>query len=424
MKKPLRKYMAGRAIGLWMAGSIVVLAACGGGGSDVGDSSGTAPHGSAGLAATFAHPGLLHTQQDLNRMQTQVNNNAQPWTAGWQRLTANAHASLDWTPQPQAIVYRGADGTHPENYASLFRDTAAAYALALRWKVSGDDAYAEKAVAVLDAWSLTLTAIGGTSDKFLASGIYGYQFANAAEIMRGYSKWSTDRQQRFQTMMLQVFYPMNHDFLVNHNNAKIDHYWANWDLSNMASMLAIGVLTDRRDIYQEAIDYFKHGAGNGAIDKLVWIRYPDSIGHPDALGQIQESGRDQGHSMLDLALVGALCQMAWNQGDDLFGYDSNRLLSGVEYVAQYNLGGDVPYTTYTNGDVTQTVISPDSRGDSRPIWELLYNHYVVQQGLVAPNLTAYAALVRPEGGGDYGPNSGGYDQFQPLGGSASHLRRR
>jgi len=74
---------------------------------------------------------------------------------------------------------------------------------------------------------------------------------------------------------------------------------------------------------------------------------------------------------------------------------------------------EVPYTTYDNCDnVNQTAISAASRGDVRPIWELVYNHYVVRRGLDAPNVAAYAAKVRPEGGGgDYGPNSGGYDQL-------------
>jgi hypothetical protein len=88
-------------------------------------------------------------------------------------------------------------------------------------------------------------------------------------------------------------------------------------------------------------------------------------------------------------------------------------LAGTEYVARYNLGNDVPYVTYMNCDpVTQAVISATSRGDVRPIWELVYNHYVNRLGVPAPNTAAYAAQVRPEGGGgDYGPNSGGYDQL-------------
>ena len=354
----------------------------------------------------FVHPGLLHRDSDFERMRAQVRASRSPWIDSWNLLLRNPHASPDWKPRPQQTVYRGKDGTHGENYAALFNDAAAAYALALRWKVGGDPASGDRAIAVLDAWAASLDGIGGSSDRFLASGIYGYELANAAEIMRTDPRWPKADFERFKTMMLRVFYAMNHDFLLHHNGAKIDHYWANWDLANMSSMIAIGILTDRRDLYDEAVAYFKHGEGNGAVDHLVWTLYPDG------LGQVQESGRDQGHTTLDLALVGAFCQMAWNQGEDLFGYDDNRVLKGAEYAARYNLGEDVPYTPYHNSDVTQMVISDSGRGDTRPIWELFYNHYVVLKGLKAPHIEAFARKVRPEGGGgNYGPNSGGFDQL-------------
>jgi hypothetical protein len=340
-------------------------------------------------------------------MKAKITAGAEPWTSGWNRLVANSHSSLTWTARPTATVYRGANGTNPENYAQLFNDAAAAYALALRWKISGDGAYADKSIQVLNAWSSTLKAIDGTSDKFLASGLYGYQLANAAEVMRDYDGWTPEDFARFRNMMRTVFYPMNHDFLVRHNGACISHYWANWDLANMDAMIAIGILLDDRAIYDEAVTYFKTGAGNGAIEKAVFYV------HPGNLGQWQESGRDQGHNTLGIGLMGAFCEMAWKQGDDLYGYSNNRFLAGAEYVAQYNLGMSVPYVTYDNCDsVNQTVISAVGRGEDRPIWELVYNHYVNRRGLAAPNTAAYAARVRPEGGGgNYGPNSGGYDQL-------------
>jgi hypothetical protein len=378
----------------------------GGGGNAGGGAAGDAGL-AAGGATGFVHPGLLHSDADFARMKAKVDAGDEPWLSGWQRLTANAHAQLTWTARPAAMIYRGADGTNPENYAQLYNDAAAAYALAVRWKVSGDPHYADKAVEVLNAWSAVLVGIGGTSDRFLAAGLYGYQMANAAEIMRGYTGWSPPDFARFKTMMLTVFYPMNHDFLAHHNGACISHYWANWDLCNMDAILAIGVLVDDRSIYDEAVTYFKTGAGNGAIDKAVVTIQPGN------LGQWQESGRDQGHNTLGIGLMGAFCEMAWKQGDDLYGYEDNRFLAGAEYVAKYNLGDDVPYTTYDNCDnVNQTVISSSGRGDTRPIWELVYNHYVNRRAVAAPYSAAYAALVRPEGGGgDYGPNSGGYDQL-------------
>jgi hypothetical protein len=360
----------------------------------------------ANAGETFVHPGLLHTEADFNRMRAKVAVRAQPWASGWDRLLANPHSSLQWKPRPAEVVFRGIARGHAQNYPVLYNDIAAAYACALTWRISGDPAYADKAVQIMNAWSSTLKKIDGTSDRFLASGIYGYQFANAAEIMRTYRGWRSDDFARFQNMMLQVFYPMNHDFLERHNGAKIDHYWCNWDACNMASALAIGVLCDKRDIYDQAVDYFKHGKGNGAIERAVVRIYPGN------LGQWQESGRDQGHATLGIALLGAVCEMAWNQGDDLYGYDDNRFLAGAEYVAKYNLGHDVPYTAYKNSDVIQPVISAGGRGSLRPIWEMVYNHYVNRRGLSAPYTTLFAQKLRPEGGGgDYGPNSGGFDQL-------------
>ncbi|UJR61542.1 cell wall anchor protein [Dickeya zeae] len=356
---------------------------------------------------TFVHPGLLHTQADFDRIKTQLANDAEPWKSGWNKLISNNHASLNWKANPVEIVYRGANSEGAENYGRLYNDAAAAYALALRWKLSGDSAYADKAIDILNAWSSVLKDIRGTSDRYLAAGIYGYELANAAELMRDYPGWKQADFSRFKAMMLNVFYPLCHDFLVRHNNARIDHYWSNWDLAQLNTVLAIGVLADNRDIYSEAINYFKTGSGNGAINHLVWMLYPQVN-----MGQMQESGRDQGHATLAVGLAGSLAQMAWNQGDDLFGYDDNRLLKGVEYVAAYNLGQDVPYTTYTNSDVTQTEIAAGGRGTLRPIWELLYNHYVVLKKLDAPYTKAFAEKVRAEGGGgNYGPNSGGYDHL-------------
>ena len=116
--------------------------------------------------------------------------------------------------------------------------------------------------------------------------------------------------------------------------------------------------------------------------------------------------------MMGVGLLATFCQMAWNQGDDLYGYDHNRLLAGAEYVAKYNLGEEVPFRTYQDSLATQTEIGDGGRGGLRPIWEILYNHYVKLKHLPAPYVTQAAEKVRPEGGaGDYGPNSGSYDQL-------------
>jgi hypothetical protein len=181
---------------------------------------------SAQAARTYIHPGLLHTAADFTRVAHKVKARAEPWKTGFQKLTNNSHSSSTYKGNPLPIVYRGLGS--PENYATLYNDIAAAYALGLRWKISGDTAYAKAAVAIVNGWARTLKSLDGSGDRFLSSGLYGYQFANAIEILRTYSAWPKADFAAAKAMLLNVFYPLNHDFLVRHNGAKIDHYWSNW----------------------------------------------------------------------------------------------------------------------------------------------------------------------------------------------------
>ncbi|KAI7712973.1 hypothetical protein KC353_g7869, partial [Hortaea werneckii] len=103
-------------------------------------------------------------------------------------------------------------------------------------------------------------------------------------------------------------------------------------------------------------------------------------------------------------------------GDDLFAACSNEILNGAEYAAKYNVNQSVPYTPYESFEGTQTVISPDSRADIRPGFELLVAHYGDIAGLDASWSAGYRDYVNENtelgvegGGGDYSPNSGGYD---------------
>ncbi|WBO64951.1 alginate lyase family protein [Streptomyces camelliae] len=372
----------------------------------------TAATPSVAAGGAFAHPGLLHTGADLARMAAKVKAGASPYTAGYAKLTANRHSQSAWTPNPQAIVYRGTvyRGTgNPQNYGVLYHDIHAAYQNALRYHVSGDSTHADTAVAILNAWSAKLTKVDGSADRFLAAGIYGYQAANAAELVRDHSDFALER---FQKMLLDVFYSVSEDFLVNHNNGTpAPHYWPNWDLCNMACALATGIFCDDQAKVERAVEYFKHGDGMGSIKHAI------PVVHDDGLAEWMEAGRDQGHSLMGVGLMSTICEMAWNQGIDLYGYDDNRFLKGAQYVAKWSLGGNVPYTPYAlvdhrPGIQHPTNVATASPAQMRPVWAMAANHYTKRRGLSATYLTQIAAKAAPEGGGgDYGPNSGGFDQL-------------
>ncbi|MFH8656971.1 alginate lyase family protein [Streptomyces afghaniensis] len=377
-------------------------------GAGAGTTALASPASAAGSA--FAHPGLLHTRTDLDRMAAKVKAGARPYTAGFAKLTANRHAQSGWRAQPQTTVYRGAGS--PQNYAVLYNDIHAAYQNALRYHVSGETAHADTAVAILNAWSEKLTSVQGSADRFLAAGLYGYQFANAAELVRDHGDF---RLGRAQELMRNVFHPLSDSFLSDHNGAVVTNYWPNWDLTAIACVLATGIFCDDRAVVDRAVEYFKHGDGMGSVKHAVPVVYEDG------LGEWVEAGRDQGHALLGVGLMGTVCEMAWNQGIDLYGYDDSRFLKGAQYVAKWSLGGGVPYTANTrkkgaiggwSGSETATEAAGVDPAMTRPIWAMIANHYTKRRGLSASYLTRAAAKAAPEGGGgDYGPNSGGYDQL-------------
>jgi hypothetical protein len=356
--------------------------------------------------AQFVHPGALHTQAGFDRMAAKVAAGASPWIDSYNMLIADNHAQLSWNPAPVTTLVRTNGGG---NFTRSQQDAQAIYDLAIRYRISGDSAFADRAIVIMDAWSSTLTSIDGDSNQYLASGICGYLFAIAGETLRGYSGWSDASRTAYSDMLVNIFYPKNHDFIIRHNNTCFSHYRCNWDASNMASMIAIGVLADRQDIFDEAVNYFQGGIGNGDIDRaVIWI-------HPNGLGQNEESGRDQPHAMGGFDSLTMLAEIAWNQGVDLYGYENNRLLRGLEYLAKYNLNIDVPYEPYQVCDqsAAESVVSPSGRGGMSPqAWERSYNHYVNRMGLAAPNVAQYAALLRPDGPpNQYGTHPSRFDWF-------------
>jgi hypothetical protein len=105
-------------------------------------------------------------------MKAKVNAGAQPWKSGWDRLVANSFAQNTYTPNPQDIVCCGNVCPGGETFMPLARDCAAAYQNALRYRISGTIAYADKAIQILNAWASTLVVINGDSNAGLRAGLY------------------------------------------------------------------------------------------------------------------------------------------------------------------------------------------------------------------------------------------------------------
>ena len=379
----------------------------------------------------MVHPGCLHSADDLKRVKEKVQAGEAPWIDGWNALMKNDHfnqqdetktneyPATTVTPNATAKIIRGGNTiweSEPDNYNNASQQAHAAYYYALAWKVTDDAKYAQAAMNILNAWAQTCKSINGDSNMSLAAGLYGYQFANAGELLRDYDGWTAEEFKAYQQWMIDVFYKANNDFLVRHHDANPLNYWANWDLCNVASMLSIGILTDRRDIYNEAMTYLFEGSGNGNLRNRTIVHVFD--GENEGLAQIQESGRDQGHATLVIGLLGVVAQTVWNQGDDLFGWNDNVILKASEYTSKYNVANlDVPFEPYSTTDnngnpITLETVSADGRGTNRDMWEVIYNHYARVKN-VEPKWTTYTLMGvnsrRPENATSTGTTAGGLD---------------
>ena len=413
----------------------------------------------APTAAAFAHPAMLHSKDYIERVK--ANTDKWPLNDSYAHLTASKYAQSNYQDKTSKLADGylkrldannwGPSGTKGQysdynNYTAAMEDANAAYQLALRYTISGDEAFATAAVKVLNAWAQNCKGLlrlsGYTNNipdpnQYLAL-IQGYEFANAAELLRGSSSWQSADFNAFKAWMRSTYAEVALLFLENHNgNQGTMHYWLNWDLAAMTAVLATGILCDDATLTNYIINYFKNpsSAEVGAIGNAVPFVHQDTDSSQQ-LGQCQESGRDQGHSTLDVALMGALCQMATNIGEDLFAYDNHRALAMAEYVAKYNLPkaesygkkdaadadfeyNNVPFTDYVagkDGEYSHSQISPDSRGELRPCWEVFYA-YAKRNNMAAAYSEKWCSLMRSKtgygdgGAGDYGTTSGGFDQL-------------
>jgi hypothetical protein len=340
----------------------------------------TGESSAASEATAFVHPGILHTRADLDRMNAMVAQGREPWKSGFEQLASHPQSKSDWRLRgPFRSVCRGS--RESRHIGEMDQDANAAYQNALMWCITGKEEHAQKTVAILNAWSGTLEEIVG-KDKELGASLGGFKFVNAAEIIRcTYPAWSSQDRHRCRQMFLKVFLPVIKDFATFANG--------NWDTGCLKTMMGIGVFCDDRAIFDRAVSYYRAGSGNGRLTHYI----------VNESGQCQESGRDQQHSQLGLAHLAEACEIAWCQGLDLYSAADNRLLNGFEYTAKYNLGQDVPFVSFvdTTGKYRATAISPEGRGKLRPIYEMVWNHYVNRCGISAPYTKQAAEKIRPEG---------------------------
>ena len=261
---------------------------------------------------------------------------------------------------PYEIVAR--DGQYAHTKVGSERDMWTAWQLARQGET-------DKARDIINAYATALQGFDG-HDAPLCT-IQAYWLVRAMMLCREELKIKSEEFAAAQAMIRRALLPLMEQF-------EADSPYANGNWGHLVNRcrMACAIFLEDEALYRHAVDTYLHANDNGSLPRYI-----------SETGQCQETGRDQAHAQLGLGTMCDICEMAWAQGDDLWGALDNRLMKGMEYSARYNLGYDVPFETWhdcTGLYCNWTEPGSMGRGRIRCIYDAAYDHYTKAKGKKMP----------------------------------------
>jgi hypothetical protein len=361
------------------------------------------------------HPGVLHSRTDLNVIRDMVWLGQEPWVSGFEKLRTSPEAAKD------VIIY-GKGGTQQEfvyeaisdsnGDKQLRQDATIAYQQALMWYITGDDVYADNAIAVLDAWAEGLKDFFGTTEpanwddvaaiwgasSVLSSGVAGQKMAAAAEILlyTPSSGWLRDENGNIDYAAKTKY---DNFFRLIWKESNKWYGFFNQAAVGNKGYLSISVFLDDINGYNEAVERF--AVNKKAVDAANEAASTDpaatSLNFSVAAmlldnGQIVEMGRDQPHAADDVGALAGAARTIYLQGTQLdpvtgvpvetggvnpYEFQDQKLLKMISYFSKYNLGFDVDFIPNKNGLGQRTEwsnVSVSGRGAYAEMVSI-YNYY-------------------------------------------------
>ena len=369
----------------------------------------------------FVHPGIVVNRGQLDFVKGRIAANAEPWKSQLNRALASKYGKTTWVARPVARMLCGNGPSSMDQGCTTSRDDAlAAHTLALLWYHTGNKAYATAAIAILDAWSSTLTEIpfvSGNYDTYngpLQAAWLAESFPRSAEILRHTaSGWSPTNAARFGQMLKNVLVP------------RITSGWrsgGNWSTSMANGMINIGVYNDDRALFDAGlaawrvrtpVTYhlqsdgpvplvpadFANADGSwraGKLEEQWWGQ--GEFGTDRVSGITRETCRDAAHTQMSLASITYSAETALHQGVNLYNEQRARIVATHEFVARWhnlmptapNVGGSRQYPTPSWLCPKQGLLILQEV----PTWEVTYNHYARRLGIAMPQTQALITRYR------------------------------
>jgi hypothetical protein len=328
---------------------------------------------------TFAHPGISHKRSDLDRMKYMVQAGKEPWKTSFQNLSQNPYASYNYNVQGDPSVTRLVEPSSIAgfNYERFKYDALAAYYNAIMWYITGDERHAKKSVQCFNAWA-NITHIESNGTMALDAGRVIWKMLEGAEIIKNtYTGWAQNDINKFKAMLVYPGYSTTVAPTAAIQAEDATFYWymyngdagrhGNQGIFAMRGLLAMGIFLDNEIMYDRAVRYmtglphrtddlpYPSGPRSVSANPTATYDYYDEYtlgsttgttpdyGYNEPIanyiwenGQCQEASRDQSHTITGVAIINTMCEMAWNQGDDIYSFLDYRVLLGIEFGMRYN----------------------------------------------------------------------------------------
>jgi len=345
------------------------------------------PSGKPAPSAGFNHPGVLINRAQLEELKRRVAAREEPQKTAYAQMKANPFCQPAYVPHPVPTVMSGPYSKPEVGAKAEQADCDAAYGQALLWCITGNHAYADTSIRILNAWSQTLKGGHRYANGPAQAAWTGPVFARAAEIIRFTDAgWADEDVARFQNMLRTQFLPF-----VMHG----DRENGNKELSMTEALINIGVFLDDRKVFDLGLRMWR-----GRTPAYIYLKSdgPKPIQPPGCTavwsnkdfmpqlvdGLTQETARDSHHPWLAISSMVNAAETARQQGVDLYGEQGKRIMAALEYVAQFLPPNHAPV--------------PENLEFSRqPTWEIAYNNYHNRMGNSLPLMGAVLDHWRPTG---------------------------
>jgi hypothetical protein len=343
--------------------------------------------------ATFTHPGVGVSRAQLDFVKAKVQAGAQPWTNAFNQAKSSAYASLSRTPKPRAVVECGPYSDPNLGCTDEREDAIAAYTDALLWYLTGNTAYAQKSIQLMDAWSATIQD-HTNSNAPLQTAWSASSWPKAAEIIKYlYGNWPNSG--RFATMLRNVYVPK----MINGSNSN-----GNWELSMTEALQGIGVFLEDKTIYDKAISLYRlrvpayvYLESDGALPKTVpsqnlntrdkIVSYWQGQG-TFVTGLTQETCRDFTHTGYGISSISHVLETARIQGVDMYPEFGERLRQALGFQSRWERNLEPVPSWLCGGSVNRGL---------GPITEVGYNALHTRLGIAMANTQALTESRRPAG---------------------------